>query len=167
MLILLLIILLYYNVWVYAYLCLAYAYFVLFCLVLYSLVYSYFCLLLFCMFHVKLFFFTCNTTCLMLVNVHENHAQIYIIRYREWIFCYNNEIETCHNCNLLYFKYSTVSIHKQSRVIFLSLLILICYYRVFYLEVLRLKLTTSWLFIIPLRIDPTTSQRSIFVDVGM
>ena len=101
------------------------------------------------MFHVKLFFFTCNTTCLMLVNVHENHEQIYIIRYREWIFCYNNEIETCHNCNLLYFKYSTVSIHKQSRVIFLSLLILICYYRVFYLEVLRLKLTTSWLFIIP------------------
>jgi len=54
---------------------------------------------------------------LMLVNVHE---QIYIIRYRECIFCYDNEIETCHNCNLLYFKYSTVSIHKLSRVIFLD-----------------------------------------------
>jgi hypothetical protein len=36
-------------------------------------------LLLFCLVHVKLFFFTCNNTCFILVNVHENHEQVYII----------------------------------------------------------------------------------------
>jgi hypothetical protein len=40
------------------------------------------------------------------------------VKYK--LFYHNNEIEICHNCNLLYFKYSTVSIHKLSRVIFLD-----------------------------------------------
>ena len=74
--ILLLIILLYYNVRVDAYFCLAYAYFLLICLVLYCLVYSYFAIILYGSSEAILF--TCNTTCLMLVNAHENHEQKYI-----------------------------------------------------------------------------------------
>jgi hypothetical protein len=112
-------------------------------------------LLLFCLVHVKLFF-TCNTTCLilLLVNVHENHEQgiynsfiengyfVIVIKDVFYIRPCSNEIETCHNCNLLYSKYSTVSIHKLSRVIFLDPLFIQFTWSLqglFYLELFQLQ----------------------------
>ena len=81
------------------------------------------------------------------------------------MFCLNNEIETCQNCNLFYFKYSPISIHKLSELSFLThyLLVLILLLQgllfgsISNATAINARTYNVLVFIIPLRIDDITT----------